>query len=110
MERKARNIAVSAKERAIEIACKRLSERALKVLEQAMDEKKTPGLDYRLRIMAAQEILSRAWGKPKQATEAQINIEGGDALIDALKAARIRAGLPGETKVGDIVETLTKLN
>lgn len=78
-------------ERAIEVACKRLSERALKVLENALDPVKTPGIDYKMRIMAAQELLSRAWGKPKASVESKVTFEGGDALLNAMKNARARA-------------------
>lgn len=96
-------------ERAIEIACKRLSERALKVLENALDPAKTPGIDYKMRIMAAQELLSRAWGKPKASVDNKITVEGGEALIDILRQAKIRSGLPGDKRLEPIIQA-AKLN
>lgn len=77
--------------RSVEIACKRLSQRALMVLEKALDEARTPELEYRWRIAAAKEILDRAWGRPKQTIDANVNIEGSEALITAINAGKERA-------------------
>jgi hypothetical protein len=73
---------------AIEIACKRLSTRALEILEEAMNDK---GTDPRYRIMAAKEILDRGWGKPKQSTESTVNVNASDNFVQALREARARA-------------------
>lgn len=88
----------------IEIACKRLSVQALGVLEKALDEVKTPGLEYRYRIVAAKEILDRAWGKPKQAIEASLSEESTTKFLESIREARLRAAgvLPEEPKpLGD---------
>lgn len=74
--------------RSIEIACKRLSWKALKVLEKALDD---DTVDMKTRLQAAQEVFNRGWGKPKQSVEANINIGGGDALLEAIAHARKRA-------------------
>lgn len=76
--------------RRVDIACKRLSSRALDVLERAMDETKTPNLDYKYRIQAATHILDRAFGRPKQAVEATVTLEGGEAFLKLMQEARER--------------------
>lgn len=81
-------------ERRVDIACKRLSSKALDVLERAMDETKTPDIEYKYRIMAAKEILDRAYGKPKQAIEASVTLEGGEAFLKMMQEARERAKKP----------------
>ncbi|MGI0011231.1 MAG: hypothetical protein ACREAE_07510 [Nitrosopumilaceae archaeon] len=73
--------------RGVEIACKRLSERALKVLEDAM---KDETLDMKHRLDAAKEILNRAWGRPKQSIEANVNVHSGEVLIEAITQAKQR--------------------
>lgn len=77
-------------ERKIDIASKRLSLRALEVLENALDPKLTPQLDYKYRIVAAKEILDRAWGKPKQRVEARIETAPSDEFVATMKAAEER--------------------
>lgn len=77
-------------ERSIEIACKRLSWTALKVLEQAL---KNESLDMKYRIEAAKEVFNRGWGRPKQSIDANINVGGGEALLEAITMARKRAEL-----------------
>ncbi len=73
---------------AIEVACKRLSARALEVLEKAMMD---PNVEVRYQIMAAKEVLDRGWGKPKQSTETTVNVSTTDDFINALRDARARA-------------------
>lgn len=73
--------------RSIEIACKRLSWTALKVLEQAL---KNENLDMKYRIEAAKEVFNRGWGRPKQSIDANINVGGGEALLEAIALARKR--------------------
>ncbi len=80
-------------ERAVEIACKRLSKGALMVLENAIDETKTPNLEMRWRLAAAKEILDRAWGRPKQSIDANIKMETAESLVDAIKSARQNAAV-----------------
>ncbi len=75
-------------ERAVEIACKRVSKDALEFLEQAIKDSE---LDPRVRMMAAKEILDRAWGKPKQNIEQSVNVNAGEDLLQALRDARNRA-------------------
>lgn len=77
-------------ERRIDIAAKRLSTRALQVLEEAMDPGKTPGLEYKYRIAAAKEILDRAWGKPKQSIKAEITTAPSDEFAAAMQEAEAR--------------------
>ena len=79
------------KERAIEIACKRYSERALKVLVDAMTE---DGVDIRWKIQAAKEILDRAWGRARQSLDANVTVEGSEALINAINAGKARITTP----------------
>lgn len=79
--------------RQVEIACKRLSVRAFEVLRKAMDDAMLGKVDMKVGIIAAKEVLDRGLGKAKQTVEANINVEGGEALIEALKAARERAGI-----------------
>lgn len=74
-------------ERSIEIACKRLSWTAMKVLEKAL---KDENLDMKLRLIAAKEVFDRGWGKAKQSVEATINVGGGEALLEAIAHARKR--------------------
>lgn len=75
--------------RSIEIACKRLSAKALDILEKAMNDEK---LDMKHRLDAAKEILNRGWGRPKQSVDTNINVNNGDALLAALTSAKDRAG------------------
>lgn len=75
------------KERAIEIACKRYSERALKVLVDCLSDDK---IDVRWKIAAAKEVLDRAWGRARQSVDANVKIEGSEALIDAINAGKAR--------------------
>lgn len=73
--------------RKIEIACKRLSVRALQVLEQAMNNE---SIEMKHRIDAAKEILNRAWGRPKQSVEANVTVHTGEQLIEAITQSRER--------------------
>lgn len=75
------------KDRSIEIACRRYSERALKVLVDVLDDETA---DIRWRIQAAKEILDRGHGRPKQVVDSNITVEGGDALVQAIQAGRAR--------------------
>jgi Family of unknown function (DUF5681) len=72
-------------------AMQRLSDKAVKVLEDAME-----GDDPRARILAANSVLDRGYGKPAQTVNAKI--EGTDlsqAHLDALQAlAAKRRALP----------------
>lgn len=77
-------------ERKIDLACKQMSFRALEVLDAALDPKRTPDLDYKYRIVAAKEVLDRAWGKPKQKIEAKVEAAPSDAFISAMQAAELR--------------------
>jgi hypothetical protein len=71
------------KERAIEIACKRISFKAIEILEKAlMDE----SVDIRWKLSAAKEILDRGWGRPAQSVKAEVVISGVDTLVDILKS------------------------
>lgn len=78
-------------QRSIEIACKRLSGRALAILERALDEVKTPELEYKQRILAAKEILDRGWGKPRQQIDSTVVTGSGEQFLEALRMARERA-------------------
>lgn len=69
-------------ERAIEIACKRLSIHAINVLEMAL---KKEDVDIRWKIQAAKEILDRGWGRPAQSIKADINISTIDALVSRIR-------------------------
>lgn len=91
--------------RSIEIACKRLSAQALKVLEKALADE---GVEMRYRIEAAKEILNRGWGRSRQSMEVTLNDESGSALIDALKTARERAGLVLASTPQESVESITQ--
>lgn len=75
------------KERAIEIACKRYSERALQVLVDCLTDE---NIEVRWKIVAAKEVLDRAWGRAKQSVDANVKIEGSEALIDAINAGKAR--------------------
>lgn len=77
-------------ERKIDLACKQMSFRALEVLDAALDPKRTPDLDYKYRIVAAKEVLDRAWGKPKQKIEAKIEQAPSDAFVAAMQKAEQR--------------------
>lgn len=79
--------------RAIEIACKRLSARALQVLEDALDLQKTPDLEYRHRIEAAKEILNRGWGRPKQTVDTNVNVNADESFLEAINAAKGRVAI-----------------
>lgn len=74
--------------RSIEIACKRLSWKALQVLEKALND---DTIEMKHRIDAAKEVLNRAWGRPKQSIEANVNVQTGESLIEAITAAKSRA-------------------
>lgn len=76
--------------RSIEIACKRLSWKALKVIEQIMNDERA---DPKVRMQASQEIMNRAWGRPKASVEQNININAGDAFLKAITEARKRAAI-----------------
>ncbi len=73
--------------RSIEIACKRLSWRALKVIEQIMNSEDA---DPKVRMDAAKEVMNRGWGRPRAQIDTNINIGGGEALLAALAEARSR--------------------
>lgn len=76
--------------RSIEIACKRLSWKALKVIEKALDDET---VEMKVRLDAAKEVFNRGWGRPKVAMEATINLGGGEALLNAIQDARTRASI-----------------
>lgn len=76
--------------RSIEIACKRYSYNALKILTDALDPAKTPELEYKMRMVAAKEILDRGYGKPKQSIDQNVEISV-TGVTQALEAARQRA-------------------
>lgn len=80
--------------RSVEIAAKRLSPRAFAILEAALDPEKTPELEYRWRLAAAKEILDRAFGRPKQAIEAKLEVGGSEEFLQAMKIAKERAKGP----------------
>ena len=86
-------------ERSIEIACKRLSWKALKVLEKALDDER---VDMKIRLQAAQEVFNRGWGRAKQSVETIVNVHANDALLEAITHARRRteeaSRLPEPTK------------
>lgn len=73
--------------RSIEIACKRLSWTALKVIEKLMNNEE---VDPKVRMDAAKEIMNRGWGRPKTSIETNINIGGGEALLQAITDAKKR--------------------
>lgn len=76
--------------RSIEIACKRLSIRALKVIESIMNDQ---GADPKVRMQACQEILNRGFGRPKASVETNINVNAGDSLLKAITERRAAMAL-----------------
>lgn len=84
--------------RKIEIACLRHSTAALNVLVDAMDKDRTPGIDYKLRIIAAQEVLNRAYGKARVSIDATVTDTNTDQLIDLIRKARDRVHQVIETE------------
>lgn len=74
-------------ERKIEIACKRLSERALKFLIEVLEDS---SVETRWRMQAAKEIMDRGLGRPKQSMDQKITLVGGDAFMDVVNAAKQR--------------------
>lgn len=92
--------------RAIEIACKRLSGKALQVLTKAMDDSLKGLIDIRWGIQASTEVLNRGFGRARQQIEANINVEGGEEMIEALRSARLRAGIVSQvaTAIEDAIE------
>lgn len=104
-------------ERKIDLACKQMSFRALEVLDAALDTKRTPDLDYKYRIVAAKEVLDRAWGKPKVKVEAKIEQAPSDAFVAAMQKAenRVRTEQPALTATAEalsrpvqvVIETIT---
>lgn len=86
-------------ERALEIACKRLSGAALRVIEKIMMDDKA---DPKVRMDACKEIFNRGFGRPKQTAETvNINLSGGEDLITAITQARNRVieAIPDEKDV-----------
>lgn len=73
--------------RSIEIACKRLSWAALKVIEKIMMD---DNADPKVRMDAAKEIMNRGWGRPKASIETNINVGASESLLQALNEARKR--------------------
>ena len=86
----------SDKERSIEIACKRYSEAALKVLTDCLTDTEA---DIRWKIVAAKEVLDRAWGRPKQSVDASVKIEGADSLLAAIQAGKARVSARDDDSV-----------
>lgn len=74
-------------ERKIEIACKRLSETALKYLIKVLAD---DTVETRWRMQAAKEIMDRGLGRPKQSMDQKITLVGGDAFMDVVNAAKQR--------------------
>lgn len=74
-------------ERRVDIACKRLSQTAVAALEKVL---KDPKAQPREQLKAAEIILNRAWGKPRQQIDQTITVGGGDALVEAMNKARQR--------------------
>lgn len=75
------------KERQLERACMHHTMKAVDVLVNTMNDE---GADVRWRIVAAKEILDRAWGRAKQSVTANVTVEGSEALIDAINRGRSR--------------------
>lgn len=75
-------------ERRIEIACKRLGDGAIRLLEKLMMDENT---EVRWRIVAAKEILDRGFGRPKQSIDQKITMNGGEAFLEIMRDARERA-------------------
>lgn len=66
------------------------TETAINVLAGIMSEKKAP---HSARVQAAEALLSRGWGKPKQEVEHGVT----DDLADLLREVDgLTRGLPGE--------------
>lgn len=80
-------------ERAIEIACKRESMRAIEYLFNVLQD---DSIETRWRIVAAKEVLDRGFGRPRQNVEQKVTIEGGDALLAAIAAGNQRIKQVGE--------------
>lgn len=74
-------------DRALEIACKRMSPKALEILEKGISD---PSIEFRWKLAAVKEILDRAWGRPKQTADVKVELGGVDSLVAALNEARER--------------------
>lgn len=79
-------------ERAVEIACKRISGRAVIYLEKIIEEAiKDPNKhDPKIVMKAIEEVMDRGLGKARQQIEQNINVNGNDALIEAINQAKVR--------------------
>jgi hypothetical protein len=86
-------------ERKVELACKRISERGIKYLEDLIEKALDPETpkeqrpDPRWVMMAIDQVLNRGFGKPRQQIDQSIQVEGGDALIDAIRKAKDRVAV-----------------
>jgi hypothetical protein len=87
--------------RSIEIACKRLSWRALKVIEEIMEN---TNADPKVRMDAAKEIMNRGWGRPKASIETNINVGASEGLLEALSDARKRTSEAAALPNPDVIE------
>lgn len=91
--------------RSIEIACKRISWRALDVIEAIMNDTTA---DPKVRMDAAKEIMNRGWGRPKASIETNINVGASDSLLQALTEARKRTNeaaiLPPEEPEKEVID------
>lgn len=104
LQRKARSGADV--ERALEIACKRESFRAIEYLFEVLQD---ADCETRWRIVAAKEILDRGYGRPRQNVEQKVTIEGGDALLAAIAAGDKRVRQIGkiiDNETQQVVETI----
>lgn len=79
-------------ERAVEIACKRISGRAVVYLEKIIEEAiKNPNQhDPKVVMQAISEVMNRGLGRARQQIEQNINVQGNDALIEAINQAKMR--------------------
>lgn len=83
-------------ERRVELACKRISERGVEFLNKLIEDALNPDIpknekpDARWVMMAIDQVLNRGFGRPKQQIDQTIQMEGGDALIDAIRQGKER--------------------
>lgn len=83
-------------EKRVELTCKRISERGVNFLEKLIEDALNPDIpkadrpDPRWVMMAIDQVLNRGFGKPRQQIDQSIQVEGGDALIDAIRKGKER--------------------
>jgi hypothetical protein len=94
-------------ERQVEIACKRISQTAVNYLEMII-EKALGGeqIDPKVVMIAIKEVFDRGLGKARQQIDQNINVNGGEALVEAIQQARMRV----LEKATDAIKATTKLN